>query len=60
MNLSDKILEKLQSTPNKPGCYLMRDIDGKIIYIGKAKELSGCSFILDQVVIEILIQRIGV
>ena len=39
MNLSDKILEKLQSTPNKPGCYLMRDIDGKIIYIGKAKEL---------------------
>ena len=40
MNLSDKILKKLQSTPNKPGCYLMRDIDGKIIYIGKAKELK--------------------
>ena len=40
MNLSDKILEKLQSTPNKPGCYLLRDIDGKIIYIGKAKELK--------------------
>ncbi|MEO0563288.1 MAG: GIY-YIG nuclease family protein, partial [Chloroflexota bacterium] len=29
----------LKSLPLKPGCYLMKDADGEIIYIGKAKKL---------------------
>lgn len=30
---------KLEVMPDKPGCYLMKDKRGKIIYIGKAKNL---------------------
>ncbi len=33
------ILEKLKLVPHKPGCYLMKNIDGVIIYVGKAKDL---------------------
>lgn len=33
------ILEKLKLVPHKPGCYLMKDKDGVIIYVGKAKDL---------------------
>ena len=33
------LLEKAKSLPNKPGCYLMKNSDGIIIYIGKAKSL---------------------
>ncbi len=29
----------LKSLPLKPGCYLMKDADGEIIYVGKAKKL---------------------
>ncbi len=32
--------EKLKLVPNKPGCYLMLNKDGNIIYVGKAKELK--------------------
>lgn len=32
MNIKDK----LKTLPKKPGCYLMKDKDGKIIYVGKA------------------------
>ena len=39
MELSKTIKEKLGALPDKPGCYLMRDRDGKIIYIGKAASL---------------------
>ena len=39
MNLSEKIKAKLKSIPNEPGCYMMRDRDGKIIYVGKALSL---------------------
>ena len=38
-NWSSEIIKKLKNTPNKPGCYIMRDTDGVIIYIGKAKSL---------------------
>ena len=31
--------EKLLLLPNKPGCYLMKDKNGVIIYVGKAKDL---------------------
>ena len=31
--------ERLKSVPDRPGCYLMRDRRGVIIYVGKAKSL---------------------
>lgn len=34
------ILDKLALVPNKPGCYLMKNKDGVIIYVGKAKKLK--------------------
>jgi len=32
--------EKLKLLPTKPGCYLMKDEEGIIIYVGKAKNLK--------------------
>lgn len=34
------IKEKLILVPNLPGCYLMKNIDNVIIYVGKAKKLK--------------------
>lgn len=34
------IKEKLSLLPNKPGCYLMKNKDDVIIYVGKAKKLK--------------------
>lgn len=34
------ILQKLEITPTRPGVYMMRDAGGRIIYIGKAKNLK--------------------
>ena len=34
------IKEKLSLVPNKPGCYLMKNAVGEIIYVGKAKKLK--------------------
>lgn len=36
MNLKDK----LQELPKEPGCYLMKNINSEVIYVGKAKNLS--------------------
>ena len=36
----DKIKKKLSLVPNTPGCYQMKDKDGNIIYVGKAKKLK--------------------
>lgn len=36
----EKIKEKLKLVPNKPGCYQMKNSDGIIIYVGKAKKLK--------------------
>lgn len=33
------ISEKLAVLPAKPGCYLMRDRHGTVIYVGKSKTL---------------------
>ncbi|MBI2347598.1 MAG: excinuclease ABC subunit UvrC [Deltaproteobacteria bacterium] len=33
------IEEKINNLPSRPGVYLMRDRSGKVIYVGKAKEL---------------------
>ena len=34
------IKEKLKLLPNKPGCYLMKNKDNIVIYVGKAKNLK--------------------
>lgn len=36
----DHIKQKLSLVPNKPGCYLMKNKDNIIIYVGKAKKLK--------------------
>lgn len=36
----DLIKEKLALVPNEPGCYQMKNKDGVIIYVGKAKKLK--------------------
>ncbi|MFM8319808.1 MAG: excinuclease ABC subunit UvrC [Chloroflexota bacterium] len=37
--LSEHLKGILDTLPNKPGCYLMKDGDGKVIYVGKAINL---------------------
>jgi len=39
MELSEKLQGILNTLPAKPGCYLMKDPAGKIIYVGKAISL---------------------
>jgi excinuclease ABC subunit C len=39
MDINDHIQSILDSTPTKTGCYLMKDADGKVIYVGKAVNL---------------------
>lgn len=39
LKLSEKVRAKLVDLPDRPGCYLMRDRRGKIIYVGKAVSL---------------------
>ncbi len=36
----ERLKEKLAILPDLPGCYLMKDIQGTIIYVGKAKVLK--------------------
>jgi len=36
---SERIEERLRRLPAKPGCYIMRDKDGKVLYVGKAASL---------------------
>ncbi|MBR4652802.1 MAG: excinuclease ABC subunit UvrC [Kiritimatiellae bacterium] len=37
--MTDALRERLKTVPNRPGCYLMRDRRGVIVYVGKAKNL---------------------
>ena len=37
--ISELIRQRLKEVPERPGCYLMRDRRGVIIYVGKAKNL---------------------
>jgi len=39
MSVSDPLKSKLSLLPAKPGVYLMRDRNGKVVYVGKAKSL---------------------
>ncbi len=36
---SEQILAQLSTLPDRTGCYLMKDEDGKVIYVGKALSL---------------------
>ncbi|MDP9728219.1 excinuclease ABC subunit UvrC [Alicyclobacillus tolerans] len=38
--MSQLIQDKLQLLPDKPGVYLMKDVRGQVIYVGKAKVLK--------------------
>src|SRR5512136_1417526 len=40
MEISEKVQGILATLPAKPGCYLMRNADGTIIYVGKAISLK--------------------
>lgn len=35
-----ELKDKLKELPDKPGVYIMRDINGEIIYVGKAISLK--------------------
>ena len=37
--MTDLVRERLKTVPTRPGCYIMRDRQGVIIYVGKAKNL---------------------
>jgi len=37
--MSDVIIEKLKRVSHSPGVYLMKDVQGEIIYVGKARDL---------------------
>jgi len=37
--MTDQLREKLKSLPNRPGCYIMKDEHGEVIYVGKAVSL---------------------
>ena len=39
-NNHEKLKSKLLNLPMQPGCYLMKNINGNIIYVGKAKKLK--------------------
>jgi excinuclease ABC subunit C len=39
MRLPENVSRKLRALPDAPGCYLMRDRQGRIIYVGKAASL---------------------
>jgi excinuclease ABC subunit C len=38
-HLPEWLAERLDTAPRSPGCYLMRDRAGDIVYVGKAKDL---------------------
>lgn len=38
--MNERLKEKLSVLPEQPGCYLMKDKHGTVIYVGKAKSLK--------------------
>ena len=38
--MSDDLISRLKSISDSPGVYLMKNIEGDIIYVGKAKNLK--------------------
>ena len=43
----DRLKARLREVPSEPGCYLLRDADDRILYIGKAKVLRSWGGIMD-------------
>jgi len=39
MEISSHLQGTIDTAPTKPGCYIMKDADGKVIYVGKAVNL---------------------
>ncbi len=39
MTIPERVAAKLDTLPDKPGCYMLRDRRGRIIYVGKAVSL---------------------
>src|SRR3954465_11161279 len=37
--VAETVLEKIPHLPESPGVYLWRDLDGNVLYVGKAKRL---------------------
>src|SRR5262249_30838531 len=37
--LADALVQKIDTLPNQPGCYLFKDKKGAVVYVGKAKSL---------------------
>jgi excinuclease ABC subunit C len=37
--VSERVQDQLKALPTRPGVYLFRDVDGDILYVGKAKSL---------------------
>lgn len=40
MKKTEELLEKANTLPQQAGCYLMKDKNGRVIYVGKAKKLK--------------------
>ena len=40
MEKNNSLKEKMTSAPRSPGVYIMKDVQGKIIYVGKANDLK--------------------
>lgn len=40
IEVNDKIRAKVEALPDSPGVYRWKDKDGRIIYVGKAKNLK--------------------
>lgn len=38
--LPNWLVERLETAPRKPGCYLMKDRVGEVVYVGKAQDLK--------------------
>jgi excinuclease ABC subunit C len=40
MEISEKLQGILATFPSKPGCYIMKNVEGTILYVGKAINLK--------------------
>ena len=40
MSRIERLRDKANSLPTSPGVYIMKDADGKVIYVGKSKKLK--------------------